>query len=1678
MVTGSNTISDDLSSITPNQENSYTPTFALDVKALGGMYANNIYIIGTDKGLGVSNAGIIQSPQSLVITSAGKIENTGAIQNTNPQDSLLSISTGDGADIVSSGSMITNGNLFLESGQNITLDKARLEKHGADNQNIISVSAKGDVNLQNSTNVQNFGELADGGNLYIDASNINIGNDVYLGVNGSIFLNAQQNLKTEGLKSILSLKDVTLTAGDMLSLNSTLIANSGNINLATTNAGSNFSLNSSSLNAEKDVNIYGAGTVSISNLGLEKAGETTKTKNFNVNAQGDLTWQNAETTLPTFTGKLDLRSNGTLDVSGSQFITNGGINLSGSGLNVNRLLQSTLDINLTASENDLNLNSGTILSADGNINVSALAGNLTANGLKATSNAGKLSLMADKNVALTNAGLDRSLLLGAQGVNIASFGNGNVTALSTDINSNQGNILVSSNLKNTLTDTTLNANKNIEVFAKDDLTLDGVITLGRAHTALNSKKNIYINSTAGAADVPAYTSAQSQLNSNGILSLTAEKNINAQNLKATGGAVLIEAGESFNTPQSIELNATGNDLLRNDPKLNSTDGSLTIQTNNTLTLDPRVHKLNATGDIDLVSKNGALALIGYSGNDGNGSEQVVKLSTETGGISLTGQNVLLQGSELKAKKDISLVATAGDVVVDGVRNNFTNKSNSTNVKKIIENLNVEKTYIASLLEQLHSNQIIKDFMILMDKYHLAYTPGYVGHVEGSPTDMATRKRIFQLRYDAFLQNYPILVSINKVPTDLNFSPPMQLTFDGISYNPYFEDVKNLKNNFDMEVLFRGLFNLKYTDKDLNQIDNEINIFNQNLNGYEHSGSNLISGEGNITLASAKGISISGSNFDAQTGVVRIEAAGTLVGEEHEIQGKYQSTVPTSVKQGKLKASVIVDGLQDSYDIGQIADENYHWRSPVTVTTINGDKGVKILTTGKTSTDNLILQGIGITSNNGDVNIEAYKNIIFDVAIENAYDKSKTTETKRKWYGKKKTTTTVETAEQSGGTSVDIDAKNINIKSQEINTPEMIGQDRTSIDLYSSQLTANGGKINIQAGGDLNFLTIDDVSMNTLDISKKSSFIGIKLNDSKTTNTRNIISELPAVLEANYIGTKSGFDTLLKGTVFNYLEGANIESGGTIALENASTTVVDTLTKESSSVIWQSMQDKGSITETGKLPSFNGSTPPVFKADGGLIVQIPVQDDLRNALEKLISEQGTEYLKNFALRNDVNWQAVKFAQENWNYKSQGLTPAAAAIIVIVITVATYGTGSSGAGAALLNTSTATTNAMANAAFASMASQATISLINNGGDPLKALKELGDSDYIKSLAVSVVSAGALSAAGGLQFMEKVEGLRQSEDIITRIVGNTAQALVNSTIGAAIDSGVNGKSLSETLEAYLLSGAMTAIQGTLAQNIKSLEAEGFSVEYVLHKISHAAAGCAAAAATRQSCEAGAIGAGVSEAVAEYLKQPKVFENVDDAISYKNQIVEVSKGIAGAVAVVTGYDSNTAMSSASNALNNNFVFLAAIPSAGEALVGLTLGAIRACATNPACISRAAQLGISITATVAANSNNNDDKKVVKPVPSSSGGSTGSPQPPEDDEVVFGTNANQQHHTWRHVDNLGLNRKTVEYSVRSDINTNISNIKAGQVYNGNVIVNGQRLQYTAFRRADGVINVGRIHGK
>jgi filamentous hemagglutinin len=95
-----------------------------------------------------------------------------------------------------------------------------------------------------------------------------------------------------------------------------------------------------------------------------------------------------------------------------------------------------------------------------------------------------------------------------------------------------------------------------------------------------------------------------------------------------------------------------------------------------------------------------------------------------------------------------------------------------------------------------------------------------------------------------------------------------------------------------------------------------------------------------------------------------------------------------------------------------------------------------------------------------------------------------------------------------------------------------------------------------------------------------------------------------------------------------------------------------------------------------------------------------------------------YLNELAARTDVNWQPVKLAHDQWNFQQEGLTPAGAALVAVAVAWAMP----VGAGANLVGAKGAATSAMANAAFASLAAQASITLINNKGDVGKTLKEL--------------------------------------------------------------------------------------------------------------------------------------------------------------------------------------------------------------------------------------------------------------------------------------------------------------------------------------------------------------------
>jgi filamentous hemagglutinin len=1602
-VTGANTIAADTTEITTTTGSGTKPTVAIDVAQLGGLYANSIYLYANEAGVGVNNAGVIQAQNNVVLTSKGKIEHQGTISSTSKTQGLVSISTtgtGVAGDINSSGSINSYGILSIDAGNDINVKAKDITlNYGGATSSPLMLNANGSLNLAASTKVSNLGNLGD---LYIDAKNITLGSGSELRSNrGSAMIQANNSL-VSNKGGFVAAKDLSLFGNTNLKLTDTrLHASTGDINLQSSLKDSitnTINVQGGTVYALKGLNVFSDQDITLNNINFLKKTNSTlaQINSLNVYAGNNLSFTTANQVFPYTAGKIQLGAGNVLTVQGmgtrSTLKGGGGLSLSGKSVttkNIQLAGSGAQDLDIISNGGNILLDQGTNLWANtGNINVNAVNGSITANSLQATT-LGKTSLVASKNVILAankvetavtgtdakNVKYTPSKITAEKGIYVASIDNGYLRLNTISLDAKNGdiqldakkgsisllrsdevtqqknadgsfspkktylwselngkNILINSGTNNSLLWGNLTSTGNIQVQAKGTQylyglnlksganttlhsdgrqTLHSIMGQSTGHTALSTDDRLYLNSSIVTADgTTSWASGGTvKLQTDGVLSLVSGAGQYLQNTDLKGGAILIESGAGLDVNKNVKVTAVGSSLLNNDKGLKNLNGDLSIQTHNDLTIDPKLLTLNAAGDYDLTSKNSDLTLLGYGGTNGNGSEQVVKLNSVNGGINLAGQKIELQGSQLNAAKDISIVSTSGDLIVDGVRNTFVNAKKVENYTEIS---NIQKKVLTEL-ELLKSQQFLNDYSNMVKLYEDWIKGNY---------DVKIYTQYDQA-YKDFINTYPV-------------KPNPKLLIFGLTTPLFHNILYEAKPSTRFAASY--VFFPKYDQEYLNTLQADVKFFENNLNGYGHQGAILTSDTGNINLASKQGLSVSGAKIDAQKGSVLIEASGTLANEEHQIQGEFKSNIQNSVKQGAVKGSIIIDATQDSYEVGKETDSNYNWRSPVNATTISGDKGVKIKAAGKRATDNLILQGVGITSTNGNVDIEAYKNIIFDVAVENSYDKSKKTETKRKWYGKKKTTTTIKTAERVGGVSVDIDAKNINIISEEQKKADDkdTGPHRTSIDMYSSQLTANGGKVTISAGGDINLLTADNISKDTLDISKSSSWIGIKLNKSKYTSTRNIKSELPAVLEASYIGAQADGSIVLKGTEFNYLEGAEIKAGEKISLLGASELVEATKSKKSNSVVWQSMQDQGSITETAQLPSFNGPVAPKFEAKGGLTVQVPVvsgkNNDVTAEIIKLSKQPGNEYLKSLIARKDVNWEAVKLAQENWDYKSQGLTGAGAAIIVLIVTVLTSGAGTAAATSVTSATGVASLGVGAQAAVTTLASQATVSLINNGGDISKTLKDLGSKDSVRNLATSVVTAGLLSQVGASLNLKP-----DSAYFPDRLMNNFTNT-VGSTL---VQTAINGGNLQDNLEKALLAGLSSSLQGELASQIGTTfgQLEPGTLEYVLHKIAHAAAGCATAAAADSSCGAGAIGAGVGEIVAA-LMIPEGKTALDLTEAERKSITDTSKIVAGTVSAFAGYDVITAANKAEIAVENNT--LKPLSTAGKA-VWKTAKAIKA---------------------------------------------------------------------------------------------------------------------------------------
>lgn len=544
---------------------------------------------------------------------------------------------------------------------------------------------------------------------------------------------------------------------------------------------------------------------------------------------------------------------------------------------------------------------------------------------------------------------------------------------------------------------------------------------------------------------------------------------------------------------------------------------------------------------------------------------------------------------------------------------------------------------------------------------------------------------------------------------------------------------------------------------------------------------------------------------------------------------------------------------------------------------------------------ILLEGnVRIDASTGDVDLEASQNAFMDGSQKSS--------TSKIWYGKKKSRTTTNIFNNNAVTT-DIQSNNISLIAD--------------------------GSINLTAGKILNLYAIEDVNKSSTEIKKRSSWLGVRYDKDNTSDTRQELSQLPVKLIGGKAYTASGGSTLLEGTVFKTLKPADIKVGVGKYADNTAQVILVPITnqintthnQEKESTVWQKTVEERDTVTTAQLPKFNQT--PTITSPNGVVIGVPIdvdisennaaklkiqksQEELGKIALNLSKQPGYEYLAELDKKNEINWVQVQLIQEHFKFEQEGLTPAGIALLTLAVAwaagpAATSISASFGGGA--LGTA-------AGAGFMSLSNQAAIAFTNNQGDISKTLNDLTSSKVVRTTLTAALTAGALDYVNTSIMPDVFKNL--SIEGAKSLKGRLVNSVFESTTSSLIVTGINGGSLSDNLKFALISNGVDAAQGFSASEIKlALNSD------ILRVISQAAAGCAAAELKGSECAAGLIGAGAGEIAADILLKGRnpTFISAKEL----NDILALSKFVAGVSAAFGGYDVNTAIGVANTTVLNN---------------------------------------------------------------------------------------------------------------------------------------------------------------
>uniref|UniRef100_UPI002AD20068 two-partner secretion domain-containing protein n=1 Tax=Halothiobacillus sp. TaxID=1891311 RepID=UPI002AD20068 len=530
------------------------------------------------------------------------------------------------------------------------------------------------------------------------------------------------------------------------------------------------------------------------------------------------------------------------------------------------------------------------------------------------------------------------------------------------------------------------------------------------------------------------------------------------------------------------------------------------------------------------------------------------------------------------------------------------------------------------------------------------------------------------------------------------------------------------------------------------------IETHDLSTVNNTGSNLHSQQGNIAL-----IANASNQSDPTKGVVQIQGSQVQADAGRvDISGKHiilSTSADTSALASTLRESkstwAFTTGLPDGHKLGVITDKQ---QATLNGSTVNGSKGVDLQANGVVD----IASG-HLNADQGDISITgAQVNIHSDLNSSSASSQ--------------------ETYKKTGANLRDLTGsftpgKGIGYKTS-------LNKDKAKTTLATA--TLNGQNINIQS-------TVGDITLNAIDATAK--------------------------------GTTTEAGKHQPGTL-------SLDAAHNLNLASVTTTTSQSTDQKHKDLAWQGVEGHGTVDQTTRYNHFNAEQLKLSAAN-----RITADMGVRDSAAVLAKEPGMGWLKQLqqdpAINRKVDWKSIEEAHQKWDYKQQGLTPAAAAVVAVVVAYFTAGAGTAALGTSataggvtttsLAGTTLATTTAtgmttyatagvILNTAVTTLASQASVSLINNQGNVGKTLHDLGSSANLRQLATAVVTAGVLNEIGGIQFGEGGHTFSLNKVTVKNgLTANIGKNLVDGLARATLTSAITGTDLQTNIRTEVVNSVL---------------------------------------------------------------------------------------------------------------------------------------------------------------------------------------------------------------------------------------------------------------------------------